>query len=67
MPPAAPRAGSSDFVSVPASPRGRDLVIHDDKGTHRIDILHVVEVHEPDAGEGETSPEAGSKAEDDGG
>lgn len=39
-----------DFVSVPASDRGRDLVIHDDAGTHRIDLLHVVEVEEPDPG-----------------
>jgi hypothetical protein len=35
-----------DFISVPASPRGRDLVLHDDAGTHRIDIMHVVEVDE---------------------
>jgi hypothetical protein len=54
-----------DFISVPTSPRGRDLVIHDDKGTHRVDILHVVEVHEPDAGE--ASPAAESKAGGDGG
>jgi hypothetical protein len=40
-----------DFISVPVSPRGRDVVIHDDKGTHRIDILHVVEVEYPDPGE----------------
>ena len=39
-----------DFISVPDTDRGRDLVIHD-KGTHRIDLLHVVEVEEPDPGE----------------
>ena len=38
-----------DFISVPTSPRGRDLVIHDDKGTHRIDLNLVVEVHVPEA------------------
>lgn len=43
-----------DFISVPATTRGRDLVIHDETGTHRIDILHVVEVEEPE--EGEPSP-----------
>ena len=52
-----------DFISVPATPRGRDVVIHDAKGTHRIDILHIVEVEEPDAGE---SAAAGSKADDNG-
>jgi hypothetical protein len=46
-----------DFISVPATPRGRDLVIHDDKGTHRVDILHVVQVEYPDPGE--PSPAAG--------
>jgi hypothetical protein len=51
-----------DFISVPALPRGRDLVIHDDKGTHRIDLLHVVEVEEPD----ETEPAAAEKAEGNG-
>ena len=37
-----------DFISVPETDRGRDLIIHD-RGTHRIDLLHVVEVDEPDA------------------
>lgn len=40
-----------DFISVPVGPRGRDLVIHDQVGTHHVDILHVVEVEEPDPGE----------------
>jgi hypothetical protein len=44
-----------DFVSVPATPRGRDLVIHDGAGTHHVDILHVVQVEEPAVGAG--SPE----------
>jgi hypothetical protein len=53
-----------DFISVPVSPRGRDVVIHDDKGTHCIDILHVVEVEYPDPGE--PAPLAESKSEDNG-
>jgi hypothetical protein len=39
-----------DFISVPETPRGRDLVIHD-KGTHHVDILLVVEIDEPESGE----------------
>lgn len=53
-----------DFISVPVAPRGRDLIIHDDKGTHHVDILHVVEVDEPDAGE--ATPAAESTAEGNG-
>lgn len=40
-----------DFISVPAAPRGRDLVIHDEKGTHHVDLLHVVQLEYPDPGE----------------
>ena len=36
-----------DFISVPETPRGRDLVIHD-KETHHVDILLVVEIDEPE-------------------
>jgi hypothetical protein len=53
-----------DFISVPSTPRGRDLVIHDEKGTHRIDLLHVVEVEEPDSDE--TSPAEEPKSEGNG-
>ena len=52
-----------DFISVSPIPQGRDLVIHDDVGTHRIDLLHVVEVSEPDPGQ-VSSP--GSRAEGNG-
>ena len=52
-----------DFISVPETDRGRDLIVHD-KGTHRIDLLHVVEVDEPEAG-GALSP-AESAAEGNG-
>ena len=44
-----------DFVSIPMTERGRDLVIHDQAGTHRIDLLHVIEVEEPDPGESVTA------------
>jgi hypothetical protein len=48
-----------DFISVPETPRGRDLVIHD-KGTHHVDILLVVEIDEPEAveEEGQAATEA---------
>ena len=37
-----------DFLSVPQSPRGRNLMFHDATGrTHRIDLLLVVEIDEP--------------------
>jgi len=36
-----------DFISVPDTPRGRDLMIHDRGSTHRIDILHVTRLEEP--------------------
>jgi hypothetical protein len=39
-----------DFISVPDTPRGRDLVIHD-RGTHHVDILLVVEVDIADEAE----------------
>jgi hypothetical protein len=38
-----------DFISVPTSPRGRDLVIHDKEGMHLIDLSLVVDVHIPEA------------------
>jgi hypothetical protein len=43
-----------DFISVPETPRGRNLVIHD-RGTHNIDILHVTELEEPEAAEARES------------
>lgn len=52
-----------DFVSVPETDRGRDLVVHD-QGTHRIDLLHVVEVEEPDIAA--PSPAADQAAEGNG-
>jgi hypothetical protein len=39
-----------DFVSVSPLPQSRDLVIHDEQGMHRIDLIHVVEVSESDPG-----------------
>ena len=44
------RVKHPDFISVPETPRGRDLVIHE-KGTHHVDILLVVEIEEPEAPE----------------
>jgi hypothetical protein len=38
-----------DFTSVPTLPRGRDLVIHDEKGMHLIDLNLIVEVQIPEA------------------
>jgi hypothetical protein len=41
-----------DFLSVPQSPRGRDVMFHDKDGrTHRIDLLLIVEIDEPAAPE----------------
>jgi hypothetical protein len=51
-----------DFISVPESARGRDLVIHD-KGTHHVDILLVVEIDERETVE----PDRQSPAEGNGG
>ena len=53
-----------DFVSVSPVAASRDLVIHDEEGMHRIDLIHVVEVGEPDPGA--ASPAAESKAGDNG-
>lgn len=39
-----------DYISVSSIPQGRDLVIHDDEGMHRIDLAHVVDVQEPEPG-----------------
>jgi len=37
-----------DFLAVPQTLRGRDLLLHDATGrTHRIDLLLVVEIDEP--------------------
>jgi len=37
-----------DFLAVPQTPRGRDLLFHDEKGhTHRLDLLLIVEIEEP--------------------
>jgi hypothetical protein len=38
-----------DFISVPTLPRGRDLVIHDEKGMHLIDLNLIEEIHIPEA------------------
>jgi hypothetical protein len=39
-----------DFISVPQSSRGRDVMFHDEQGlTHRIDVLLIVEIEEPAA------------------
>jgi hypothetical protein len=38
-----------DFIAVPSSPRGRELMIYDDQGSHFIDMGLIVEVHLPDA------------------
>jgi hypothetical protein len=37
-----------DFISIPVSPRGRDLTVHDDDGSHMIDMGLIVELHVPD-------------------
>jgi hypothetical protein len=47
-----------DFISVPESPRGRNLVVHDREGMHLIDILMVVEVQVPQPAE--TMPDGGA-------
>lgn len=39
-----------DFISVPETDRGRNLVIHD-RGMHIIDILHVVSIEVPEPAE----------------
>ncbi len=44
-----------DSISLSSIPQGRDLVIHDDQGMHRIDLIQVVEVQEPDPGKLETA------------
>jgi hypothetical protein len=50
-----------DFIAVPETVRGRNLVIHD-KGTHLIDILHVVEIEEPEPPE-EQEPSNGPQGQ----
>jgi hypothetical protein len=46
-----------DFIAVPTLPRGRDVVIHDEKGMHLIDLNLIVEVQIP-AAAGTSRPEA---------
>ena len=40
-----------DFISVPATDRGRAVTIQDDEGFHLIDLLHIVELGYPDPGD----------------
>jgi len=54
-----------DFIAVPATERGRDITVNDQEGTHRIDLLHIVEVAYPDPSDAVPSP-AGSPAEGNG-
>ena len=54
-----------DFIAIPATKRGRDITVNDREGTHRIDLLHIVEVASLDSGDAATSP-AGPPAEDNG-
>jgi len=37
-----------DLISIPMSPRGRDIAVHDADGSHMIDMALIVEVHVPD-------------------
>lgn len=54
-----------DFIAVPATERGRDITVNDQEGTHRIDLLHIVEVAYPDSSDSAASL-AGSPAEGNG-
>ncbi len=36
-----------DFIAIPATEVGRDVVIHDNDGMHLIDILHIAGVSVP--------------------
>jgi hypothetical protein len=47
-----------DFIAVSAHERGRDVTIYDDKATHRLDILLISEIEEPDVPESAGSPAA---------
>jgi hypothetical protein len=47
-----------DFISIPTTDRGRDVVIHDDDGMHLVDILHIVEMSVPEAASPAGSPAA---------
>ena len=49
-----------DFISVSEQVRGREVTIHD-KGTHRLDVLLIAGIEEPEVPE-----TAQPKAEDDG-
>lgn len=52
-----------DFILVPSTPRGRDVILHDEKGTHRIDLLHIVELEEPEPGEASAAAERGDEGQ----
>jgi hypothetical protein len=41
----------SDFISVPTTERGRDVVVHDEQGMHLIDLNFIVELHIPQIAE----------------
>jgi len=45
------RVKHPDFIAVPESPRGRNLVVHDREGMHLIDLNVVVELEVPTAAE----------------
>ena len=45
-----------DFIAVPSSPRGRNVTVHDDAGSHMLDLNLIVEVHaQPPATTGPTA------------
>jgi hypothetical protein len=54
-----------DFISIPTTERRRNVAVHDDGGMHLIDLLHIVEVTVPEAGDAATPP-ATSPAEGNG-
>jgi hypothetical protein len=45
-----------DFISVSENPRGREVTVYD-KGAHRLDVLLIAEIEEPE----EPATERGSK------
>jgi hypothetical protein len=49
-----------DFISIPASEAGRDVVIHDDEGMHLIDVLHIAGVTIPQPASPAGSPADGN-------
>jgi hypothetical protein len=40
-----------DFIAVPTTARGRDVVVHDEKGIHLLDRNLIVEVYIPQVAE----------------